>query len=76
MTSWLSSLLETHARFIKGLICENTPVTPQHPYKISVRFSPLPFGFLKADMASGMWETCEVNGILVGDLSFCPRVEL
>lgn len=76
LTSWLSSLLETHAQFIKGLICENTPVTPQHPYKISVRFFPLPFWILKADLASGMWEICEVNGILLGDLSFCPRVEL
>lgn len=75
LTSWLFSLLAAHARFIKDLISKNTPVTPQHPCKISVSFSPLPFWFLKADVAFGMWGICEVNGILPGDVSFCQRVE-
>lgn len=44
--SWLFSLSETHARFIKGISFKNTPVTPQHPCKIFVSFSLLcPFGF-------------------------------
>lgn len=71
LTSWLFPLLETHAQFIKDLVSKNTPVTPQHPCKISASFSPLPFWFLKADAASGMWGICEVNGMLPAGLSFC-----
>lgn len=62
MTSWLFALLDAHAQFIKGLLSKNTPVTPQHSCELSVSSSPLPFWFVKADAASGMWGIYEVNG--------------
>lgn len=73
MTSWLFALLDAHAQFIKGLLSKNTPVTPQHSCELSVSSSPLPFWFVKADAASGMWGIYEVNGIVLGDLTFCQR---
>lgn len=53
-TSWLCSLLETPAEFIKGLSSKNMPVTPRRSYEVSEHL-PSALWFLKADAASGMW---------------------
>ena len=71
LTSWLFPLLETQAQFIKGLLSQNMPVTPQHSCELSVSPSPLPFWFWEADAACGMWGIYEINGAVLGGLSFC-----
>lgn len=69
-------LSETRGSFIKGLLSENMPVTPQHPCKLSVSFvsSMAPPLFLKADAASGGEGICKGNGKLPGGANICQNV--
>ena len=70
LTSWLCSLLETPAEFIKGLLSKNMLVTPRRSHEVSEHLPPA-LWFLKADAASGMWGIYEVHGAALGALSFC-----